>query len=166
MNKIDIRIVSNETEKQFYEIIEEYLPGSDVEFVSEQRKKNPTGCLVAIDNNEVIGVVFGWESRNNHAFVINGIAVRYDYWRQGIGTKLLHHIEKSAETMGFAYISVGSAGGYVEDFYLKNGYHPVEYKIYCNEKIVSFTKFESIDAYRKFDRPEEEGFVVMEKKLI
>ena len=44
---------------------------------------------------------------------------------------LLRALEGEARRRGYAAVSVGSADGYVERFYRKNGYVPVELKIFA-----------------------------------
>jgi len=45
---------------------------------------------------------------------------------------LLAFFEAQIAALGYASISLGSADGYVERFYIKNGYTPVELKIYVS----------------------------------
>ncbi len=53
------------------------------------------------------------------------------YNAQGRGGALLRALEGEARRRGYAAVSVGSADGYVERFYRKNGYVPVELKIFA-----------------------------------
>lgn len=53
-----------------------------------------------------------------------GIGVKVPYQRQGIGSSLLTSFEERASRLGFERISLGSAGGYVDEFYVGHGYTP------------------------------------------
>lgn len=53
-----------------------------------------------------------------------GIAVDDDYTRNGVGSRLLEAFESAAAAAGFDRVTLGSAGGYVDEFYLANGYEP------------------------------------------
>jgi len=57
---------------------------------------------------------------------LKSMAVKHEYWRKGIGSKLLGLFEERLRGRGIKRISVGSAPiTWVERFYLKNGYKPV-----------------------------------------
>jgi GNAT superfamily N-acetyltransferase len=51
-----------------------------------------------------------------------GIAVEANLWRHGIGSALLAEFERRVRDRGYSRIGLGSAGGYVDAFYEKNGY--------------------------------------------
>lgn len=57
---------------------------------------------------------------------IKGIAVKYQYWRRGIGSKLLNFFEHQLRALNKKRINVPSADiDWVERFYLNNGYKPI-----------------------------------------
>ena len=60
---------------------------------------------------------------------MDGIAIVEPHNGVGRGGKLLAFFEKQVGSLGYGSISLGSADGYVERFYLKNGYRAVELKI-------------------------------------
>jgi GNAT superfamily N-acetyltransferase len=60
---------------------------------------------------------------------LQGIAIQSDYAGQGYGSQLLNRFEEQVRQRGGRMVSLGSAAGYVEHFYLKNGYVPVEYLV-------------------------------------
>jgi ribosomal protein S18 acetylase RimI-like enzyme len=71
----------------------------------------------------VVGFALGRERGDDHV-ELAGIGVREAYTRLGIGSRLLDAFESAAADAGFERVSLGSAGGYVDEFYLANGYEP------------------------------------------
>lgn len=53
-----------------------------------------------------------------------GIAVGNPHRRQGVGTELPAAFEGQVASLGFERIGLGSAGGYVDEFYRRDGYDP------------------------------------------
>ena len=162
-----VTFLRSRTLSGFEEILKEYLPDSEEKAWKEKATIYPRTFLVILHKKEVVGAAYGWarenEDRNRKTFVLNGIAVKDAYRRSGLGTRLLQAFERAAKEYGAAVISVGSAGGYVEKFYLNNGYQPTEYKIYTKEGIRSVKNFEDLGDYYSYERPAEDGFVVFEK---
>ncbi|MXR19795.1 GNAT family N-acetyltransferase [Halobacterium bonnevillei] len=72
---------------------------------------------------DVVGIAIGRERGDDHV-ELAGIGVREADTRRGIGSQLLSAFETAAADAGFGRVSLGSAGGYVDDFYLANGYDP------------------------------------------
>ena len=66
---------------------------------------------------------------------------------------------------GAPSVSLGSAGGYVEKFYIDCGYTPTEYKVWENGASVVEKRFDTIEDYYTYSRKNEDGFVVMCKKI-
>jgi ribosomal protein S18 acetylase RimI-like enzyme len=81
------------------------------------------GHSVAGGAAEVVGFAIGRERGDDHV-ELAGIGVREAYTRRGIGSRLLRAFESAAADAGFERVSLGSAGGYVDDFYRANGYDP------------------------------------------
>lgn len=78
---------------------------------------------------KLIGIAYGWpmtEIREAPAdeMLLQGICVISDYWRHGLGSKLLLAFEEAVKKDGQWKIVLGSAGGFVDHFYMKNGYTP------------------------------------------
>lgn len=67
---------------------------------------------------------------------------------------------------GCPSISLGSAGGYVEHYYIKNGYEPICYKVYREQGIVVEKEYTSVEDYETYRRKNEDGFVVMIKRIL
>lgn len=69
------------------------------------------------------------EGRDHGTITLLGIAVVGEFAGKGYGSRLLHFFEGQVEQMGGHTVTVGSAGGYVDHFYTKNGYKPVSFMI-------------------------------------
>ncbi|MEU6584152.1 GNAT family N-acetyltransferase [Nocardia sp. NPDC046763] len=102
----------------------EYLFGA--EGVDRCWSWRPDLVLSALLGERVVGVCFA-SPGSGTGIVVDGIAVDGSFAGRGIGSKLLSAWEVAARATGFTEVTVGSAGGYVEHFYEKNGYRPVEY---------------------------------------
>ena len=77
--------------------------------------------LLAADEGEPIGVATG-KVRGPAVAELAGLGVVPTRRREGIGSRLLERFEDNARAAGFRTISIGSAGGYVDDFYASHGY--------------------------------------------
>lgn len=154
--------------EKFFAFCAEYLPGSEREKMKRYEKMFPKAFIAVTENDEIIGAVFGWsrsvEFPDDKSFALDGIAVRYDCQKNGIGSRLLEYFEKAAEQYGAKSVSVGSAGGYVENFYINRGYIPRCYKLWIEDKPVIAKKFNGMTDYYSYEREDDGGFVVMEKQ--
>ena len=89
------------------------------------------GCIL---HGGVIGIAYGSPSRRKAGFIIlRGIAVQSRQAKLGYGSRLLQFFESRSQERGFHAVSLGSAGGYVDHFYEKNGYHCVAYLVSAPE---------------------------------
>jgi len=169
MDRITIALLTKTTESAFYRLVEEYLPDSDPEQLREYATLFPKTFLVLLEHGEVIGVAFGWHRKlkfpEDDSFVLNGIAVRHDKQRNGYGKQLLLAFEQGVKTYGVPSVSLGSAGGYAEQFYLACGYTPTEYKVWENGSPVVEKQFANLEDYRAYSRKNADGFVVMRKEI-
>jgi N-acetylglutamate synthase-like GNAT family acetyltransferase len=79
--------------------------------------------LFAVDEGSVIGVTTGrrWETGEAS---LAGIGLEPDRRGEGIGTRLVERFEAEARQAGIERLTVASAGGYVDRFYLDCGFHP------------------------------------------
>ncbi len=105
----------------FCRMVREYLPGNAWEEVLTNRKYFPNATLMLLRDGVLRGCAFGRASKRPGEFVLDGIAVESQLWRNGYGSKLLAQFEKAANAYGFHKVSLGSAGGFVEKFYIHNG---------------------------------------------
>lgn len=164
-----IRRVTKNTEDMFFSLAGEYLPDSDTDKMKLREKQYPKTFLVCMCGRKVVGVAYGWpralDAPEDTSFVLDGIAVEEGFQKKGYGTKLLRAFEKNARRYGFSSVSLGSAGGKTEKFYLKNGYIPTEYKVIAEDGTHPVKAFEGIEDYECYERPQEDGFVVMEKRI-
>lgn len=105
---------------------------------------HPELFLAAYDAEDaVIGFALGRE-RSDVTAELAGIGVRDEYTRRGIGSDLVAAFEDAAADAGFGCVSLGSAGGYVDNFYLENGYEP-------ESILVRKAPDESLEEYRNLD---------------
>jgi len=169
MDRITIALLTKTTESAFYRMVEEYLPDSDPTQLRDYATLFPKAFLVLLENEEVIGVAFGWHRKltvpEDVSFVLNGIAVHHDKQQNGYGKQLLQAFEQAAKEYGAPTVSLGSAGGYVERFYIDCGYTPAEYKIWENGAPVVEKQFTDMNDYQTYSRRNKDGFVVMQKSL-
>ena len=153
----------------FYNFAAEYLPDSSPKKMRERAEMFPEAFIVLELDGEIIGICFGWarglDISENNSFVLDGIAVKSDFQRNGYGRILLAAFEKAATRYGYSMISVGSAGGYVEKFYMNCGFTPKEYKVWEIDSPKVEKTFENTADYFLYERKNANGFVVMEKEL-
>lgn len=161
--------LGNEQKELYYAFCAEYLPGSEPEKMKRYEKMFPETFLAVTEKDEIIGAAFGWSRKiefpDDKSFALDGIAVRYNYQKNGIGSRLLEHFEKAAELYGAKSVSVGSAGGYVEKFYTDRGYIPQCYKLWKDDKPMIAKRFSGIEDYYSYEREDDGGFVVMKKTV-
>lgn len=167
--KTEVLRLNHELSDAFYALAAEYLPGSDVQKMQKFVRMYPETFLVMLLERKVIGAAFGWPRRwadpEDESFTLDGIAVRAEHQKKGYGKQLLAAFESAAARYGAPCVSVGSAGGYVERFYIENGYVPKQYKVWDDNGPVVEKVFEGIEDYASYERKNENGFVVMEKRI-
>lgn len=170
-----IGVIDQNTFSGFQKMVREYLPDTQEDELLSYFEKFPWSYCGLFDENNLIGVIFGWENpalMQEELFVLQGIAIDWDHKANGLGGILLKHWEKKASDHGYRTIGVGSADGYVEGFYLKNGYLPKQYKAFDNQGRAHVKEISSIEQYESLDRNAviraadgNKGFVVFEKNL-
>lgn len=169
MENIEIITLNEKISEDFYRLSAEYLPGSSHEKMRKYSGIFSDSFIAAMHGNELAGIAFGWlrnlEFPGDDSFVLDGIAVRQEFQGRGIGRRMLNRFEASAKEYGAETVSVGSAEGGAEKFYIACGYVPVEYKIWENGRPVLKKAFESFDDYLFFKRFEADGFIVMTKNI-
>ncbi|GHV41996.1 hypothetical protein FACS189490_10010 [Clostridia bacterium] len=106
--------------KEFNSIVQEYLPGTAYAELSEMYKNAESVFAGVYLDGRLIGVCFGEGDMGGFGLV--GIAVTDTYDKHGRGGQLLAYFESAVKAKGYTNVSVGSADGYVERFYMKNGY--------------------------------------------
>lgn len=83
----------------------------------------PELLLGAYHEGEFVGFALGVRGEDSD-IELRGIGVVESHRRNGIASALLGHLEENAAELGFETIGLGSAGGYVDEFYIANGYEP------------------------------------------
>ena len=158
-----------EYEAAFYALAAEYLPDSDPDRMRRFARLYPQAFLALTVDGQLIGAAFGWPRRHadpaDASFTLDGVCIAWDHWRKGYGRRLLAAFEDAARTYGAPAVSVGSAGGFVEEFYLACGYRPREYKAWVDGAPVVEHVYADLADYRAYQRQHADGFVVMEKAL-
>ncbi len=166
------RVIQDEDLEAFLELMREYLPDSEEQQVLYMRKKYWNAYVGCYENQCLIGIAYGWERQEDATFMLAGITIQWEKKAQGLGSGLLDFWEEQVRAMGYTKASVGSAPGYPEHFYIKNGYVPVAYKAIDNQGLSHVRWLRSLEDYQNLNRKtidEEaggnEGFVVLEHTL-
>lgn len=156
-----------EYEAAFYALAAEYLPDSDPARMRRFAQLYPRAFLALTVDGQLIGAAFGWPRRHadpsDDSFTLAGICIAWEHWRKGYGCKLLAAFEDAARSYGAAAVSVGSAGGFVEAFYLGCGYSPKLYKAWVDGAPIVEHVYADLADYHTYQRQHPDGFVVMEK---
>jgi len=96
--------------------------GESAETVREWHDEHPELLVGAYADGELVGFALGIP--DDGSVLLEGIGVRESHRRAGLGSSLLDRIETAARDRDADRISLGSAGGYVDAFYVANGYQP------------------------------------------
>lgn len=163
---IEISVLNEETKSFFYSLMAEYLPDTNQETAAYYQSKFGNVYLVAKHKGRPVGICYGWPRSEDvleePEFTIQGIAITERSQALGIGSVLLKEFEKRVAEYKFDKIGVGSAPGYVEHFYIKNGYIPVCYKYPDGFGDMKLQYISNDTEYRSITR-RKGGFVVFEK---
>ncbi|WP_232688278.1 GNAT family N-acetyltransferase [Halobacterium zhouii] len=120
---VDVRRVPPADFDAVYRLLCERVGDRDEATVREWYDDHPELFVGAYDDGDLVGFAAGRE-RDDASVELAGIAVDDSHTRQGIGSRLLDAFEAAAVDLGYERVSLGSAGGYVDEFYLANGYEP------------------------------------------
>ena len=116
-----LRAIPDQDFPRALELDDEYL-GSGRDKLREWRAARPDWLRGAYVEDELVGVCHGNE-RPPGSVVLQGIAVVFNYWRRGIGSRLIQDFEGKVFSAGITKISLGSAPDKpTESFYVKNRY--------------------------------------------
>ena len=167
---MEVKILPKKDLKDFWEIQKEYLDKWNFDYLEEEYSRHPELYIGCYDGGKLIGIAYGFVRGN--IVTLQGIAVVHENWRMGIGSKILKFFENMVKQTGKKTIGVGSAEGFVEKFYFKNGYRPVEIqakdkqgKIIKKEKVESYEDgFRKKEKLKELTRPKEVIFI-MEKNI-
>lgn len=173
----ECKIIRDEDYGAFEAIMNDYLPGNSAEKVLGMYRKYRDAFVGYYKEDNLIGICYGWprseEVAEDSSFSIVGIAIVHPNHAQGRGAKLLSYFEQKVKEMGFTKVSVGSADGYVEKFYMQNGYIPKEYKVLRDGQDTYVHLLSSPMDYERLNKEEilrqvdgYHGFIVFEKTLV
>lgn len=176
MKKITCKVLEDKDMEKFLCMMREYLPDSEEKTVIEMRGKYRTAYVGCFEEEELIGIAYGFSrqeiDKKDTSFMLDGIALAWEEKAHGLGSKLLDFWEGQVRELGFHRASVGSAPGYPEHFYIKNGYIPIAYKAFDHKGKAHVKEIVSMEDYRMLDRQSLEmeadgnrGFVVLEHEL-
>jgi GNAT superfamily N-acetyltransferase len=121
------------------ELAVEFLGESDTHALAADYAAHPELAIALEVDGAVMGVAFGHPDGDGGA-TLEGITVDDAWTARGLGSRLLARFEQAAADASYRDVGLGSAGGYVEHFYLKNGYHQKEYMI-----VIPYGQRESLD---------------------
>ncbi|RLG20624.1 hypothetical protein DRN74_05020 [Candidatus Micrarchaeota archaeon] len=126
---MEFRLISGKDLRNVWKLQKEYVDEkTKLKEIKELYLKYPklfVGCYI---KNKLIGIcipgIFDKE------IYVKGIAVEHNYWKKGIGSRLLKLFEKQLKSLGKKKVTVPSADiDWVEGFYLKNRYKPIQFLI-------------------------------------
>lgn len=168
------KTISQDDYLSFLKIMDEYLPGDNEEQIYRMYKKYHSAFVGYYLEDILIGICYGWPRsevvEDDFSFSLSGIAIIHPHNSQGRGSKLISYFEESVKGMGYNNVSVGSADGYVEKFYMQNGYKPVQYKVLREGKDTYIHPLNSIEDYQQLNKDNimenvngYHGFVVFDK---
>jgi ribosomal protein S18 acetylase RimI-like enzyme len=120
---VELRQVPVEDFGPVYRMLCERTGERDREAVESWYDEYPELFWGAYDQGALVGFALG-RPRTGSSVELVGIAVDDEYTRRGIGSRLLGDFEGAVADLGYDRVSLGSAGGYVDEFYVSNGYYP------------------------------------------
>jgi predicted N-acetyltransferase YhbS len=168
---IEIRSATPADEAGALALVGTLLPGMQDAFRACVARA-PELALVAVDGADVVGVCFAEVPHVGEGVVLDGLAVDGTRTREGVGSLLLAAFEERVAAVGFGRVSLGSAEGYVEDFYLQNGYVPVEFQVTTAEEeppldeSLEVLRFRETDEALVLNLASENGYTRAEKERI
>jgi GNAT superfamily N-acetyltransferase len=110
------------------ELAAEFLGQSGADALLADFAAYPGLAIALTIDGTLAGVAFGHPDGEDGA-TLEGITVDDAHTAHGLGSLLLARFEQAAADAGYRDVNLGSGGGYVEHFYLKNGYQQAEYMV-------------------------------------
>lgn len=111
--------------------------------ISRFLERNPETCFVAIDNNEIMGVILcGNDGRRGYIY---HIAVKSSERNNGIGTKLVDRAMKAFEDIGITKVAlvVFEQNETGNIFWEKKGFTSREDLVYRNKQITEMIRIDT-----------------------
>jgi len=128
----------------------------NAEFISEDLLANT--YYIALENEEIIGginidqnqdetyLAIDWQDKSNQFLVVHRLAVKAEFWKNGIGKSLMLFAENLVSEKGLNSIRLDTYSGNPKtmEFYLRLGYSKLGHiylkegknEYYCFEKII------------------------------
>ena len=128
----------------------------NAEFISEDLLANT--YYIALENEEIIGginidqnqdetyLAIDWQDKSNQFLVVHRLAVKAEFWKNGIGKSLMLFTENLVSEKGLSSIRLDTYSGNPKtmEFYLRLGYSKLGHiylkegknEYYCFEKII------------------------------
>jgi len=155
-HSIEIRCLRESELQRAYEINKRYLDDGPFDKWAKACREFPELCVACFREGKPIGICYGSPfSMRPGEVILDGIAVVENFSGQGYGSQLLRFFDQQIEHEGYEAVSLGSAGGYVEHFYMKNGYKPIEFAFWVP---IDFDLSPELQAkYGIQDNPGEDG---------
>lgn len=120
---VDVRPVGDTAFADVVAMHHDRIDDRDPAVLADWYDTHPDLFLGAFESESLVGFALG-RARTATSVELVGISVDDEHQRRGIGSRLLTRFEGAAADLGYDRVSVGSAGGYVDEFYLANGYRP------------------------------------------
>jgi predicted N-acetyltransferase YhbS len=122
----DVRTVPEADLAAFHRLHDEYVDrDASLATVRAWHDEHPDLLVGAYRDGELVGHAIGrpWEG---DVVQLAAIAVVPELRAEGVGTALLEAFHDRARAAGFDRVTLGSAGGYVDEFYHDNGYEATQ----------------------------------------
>lgn len=133
--RVDTRCLRDRELQRAYAIKTQYLDDAPFDEWVGVRRRYPDLFVACLRQGELIGIAYGRPADATKAYceegsaTLHGIAIVEEFVGKGYGSQLLRFFDRQVERAGYEAVGVGSAGGYVDHFYMKNGYDLVAFMI-------------------------------------
>ncbi len=130
------------------ELAAEFLGQSGADALLADFAAHPELAIALTIDGTLAGVAFGHPDGEDGA-TLEGITVDDAHTAHGFGSLLLARFEQAAADVGYRNVNLGSGGGYVEHFYLKNGYQQAEYMVIIPDGDRQHLDLDGLDVLRE-----------------
>lgn len=153
---VEIRCLREDELGAAYDIRKHYLDDEPFDRCVSVWRAFADLCVGCFRSGRLIGIAYGYPHWTNPTEVIlSGIAITEDFVGQGHGSHLLRFFGQQVVGSEYEAVSVGSAGGYVDHFYMKNGYEPIEFVFWVESDFALSPAMQT--NYSIQDEPLEDG---------
>ena len=130
------------------ELAAEFLGDSGAAALAADFATHPGLAMSLTVDGAVAGVAFGHADGAGGA-TLEGITVDDAHTAHGLGSALLACFEEAAGHLGYRNVNLGSGDGYVEHFYVKNGYQQTEYMVVIPDGDRELLDLDGLDVLRE-----------------